>query len=127
MAEVDPRARVLTGQHTVRTVSGAVLRFFLADALSLDPAAARWKPVTDVEFQLAYEASLFAKDPDGSAALRPNTRRVQLTLDALAGPGGFFWSDGGAEAGVMTTNGKTPDACGLAPATVPAHASGGAS
>ncbi|MFD4994822.1 hypothetical protein [Streptomyces buecherae] len=127
MGEVDPRARVLTGQHTVRTVSGAVLRFFLADAVPLDPAAARWKPVADVEFQLAYEASLFAKESNGSAALRPNTQRVQLTLDALAGPGSFFWSDGDAEAGVMTTNGKTPDACGLAPAAVPAHASGGAS
>ncbi|GAA4685698.1 hypothetical protein [Streptomyces youssoufiensis] len=127
MGEVDPRARVLTGQHTVRTVSGAVLRFFLADALPLDPAAARWKPVADVEFQLAYEASLFTRDPNGTAALRPNTQRVQLALDALAGPGSFFWSDGGAEAGVMTTNGKTPDACGLVPAAVSARALGGAS
>ncbi|MFI2029902.1 hypothetical protein [Streptomyces buecherae] len=127
MGEVDPRARVLTGQHTVRTVSGAVLRFFLADASRPESGAARWKPVADIEFQLAYEASLFAREPNGTAALRPNTQRVQLALDALAGPGSFFWSDGGAEAGVMTTNGKTPDACGLVPAALPAHASGGAS
>ncbi|MFE6775473.1 hypothetical protein [Streptomyces sp. NPDC057702] len=121
----DARARVLTGEHTVRMACGAVLRFFLADAFLDDPACG-WVAVADVEFQLAYEMSLFERHGAGPVDLRPNARRCQVGLDALAGPGSFFWSDGDAEAGVMTTNGLTPDACGLTPASVPARASGGA-
>ncbi|MFF5716721.1 hypothetical protein [Streptomyces buecherae] len=102
---------MLTGQHTVRTALGCVLRFFLADA-GCD-AGPRWRPVSDCAFQHAYELSLF--DPAGLAAgdLRPNAHRVQLALDALTGPGSFLWSDGADAAGVMTTNGKAPEDCGL--------------
>ncbi|MBB5940140.1 hypothetical protein [Streptomyces zagrosensis] len=109
---VGKRSLVLTGQHTVRTVQGTVLRFFLADAAPSDLAIG-WKPVADIEFQHAYENALF--DPRGleSGELRANTHRIQLALDAIAGPGGFFWSDGARTAGVMTTNGMTPEECGL--------------
>ncbi|WP_217189001.1 hypothetical protein [Streptomyces buecherae] len=108
------RARVLTGQHTVRTVAGVVLRFFLDDARLSDPACG-WEAVTDAEFQYAYEASLFdRKSPDqGRPGPHPNPDRVQVTLDGIAGPGSFCWVDGLADAGIMTTNGKAPVDCGL--------------
>ncbi|MFT2017418.1 hypothetical protein ACMA1D_16500 [Streptomyces sp. 796.1] len=113
------RPHVLTGQHAVQLAEGTVLRFFLAQG---DEAggAGEWGAVSDAEFQYAYEMALF--DPAGIAVgeLRPNARRVQVPLDAVVGVGGFFWSDGGAgdggaggSAGVMTTNGKTPQDCGL--------------
>ncbi|QKW50234.1 hypothetical protein [Streptomyces buecherae] len=102
---------MLTGQHTVRTALGCVLRFFLADTGR--DAGGGWRPVSDCAFQHAYELSLF--DPAGLAAgdLRPNAHRVQLALDAPTGPGSFLWSDGADAAGVMTTNGKAPEDCGL--------------
>ncbi|MFD4998890.1 hypothetical protein [Streptomyces buecherae] len=69
--------------------------------------------MSDCAFQHAYEVSLF--DPIGldSGELRPNARSVRLALDALTGPGSFLWSDGADAAGVMTTNGKAPEDCGL--------------
>ncbi len=109
------RARVLTGQHTVRTVAGVVLRFFLADARLSDPACG-WEAVTDAEFQYAYEAVLFDREPPDRGEPgphHPNPERVQVTLDALAGPGSFCWVDGCVDAGIMTTNGKAPADCGL--------------
>ncbi|WEV26968.1 hypothetical protein OYE22_18490 [Streptomyces sp. 71268] len=106
------RARVLTGQHTVRTVAGVVLRFFLADARLSDPACG-WEAVTDAEFQYAYEASLFDREPPDQGRPVPNPERVQVTLDALVGPGSFCWVDGCVDAGIMTTNGKAPVDCGL--------------
>lgn len=119
------RARVLTGQHTVRTVAGVVLRFFLADARLSDPTCG-WEAVTDAEFQYAYEASLFDREsPDqGRPGSNPraNPDRVQVTLDALAGPGSFCWLDGCVDAGIMTTNGKAPVDCGLGPTDVRALA-----
>ncbi|MFE6777137.1 hypothetical protein [Streptomyces sp. NPDC057702] len=103
---------VLTGHHEVRTASGAVLRFFLADVDLSDPACV-WRPALDWDFQHAYENSLFDREAMERGDLRANSRHVQVALDALAGPGGYFWSDGEAHSGVMTTNGQTPDACGL--------------
>ncbi|MFE6778597.1 hypothetical protein [Streptomyces sp. NPDC057702] len=117
MGEAGARARVLTGEHTVRTVSGGVLRFFLADAWWDDPGC-EWTPATDVEFQLAYEMSLFDQALVGRGRLGPNAGRVQVGLDALAGAGSFFWSDGDGDAGIMTTNGKAPEDCGLGLADV---------
>ncbi|MBB5937334.1 hypothetical protein [Streptomyces zagrosensis] len=104
--------RILTGQHTVRLGDGTALRFFLAGAAPLAPACG-WQPVTDVDFQLAYEAALFEAKGLADGVLRSNANRVQLTLDTLAGPGGFYWSDGADAAGIMTTNGHTPEACGF--------------
>ncbi|MBB5935233.1 hypothetical protein [Streptomyces zagrosensis] len=110
------RSLVLTGQHTVRTVQGTVLRFFLANANAntdrSDPVNG-WEPATDVEFQQAYEGALFDPKALAEGELRTNPHRIQLPLDALAGAGGFFWSDGADAAGIMTTNGKTPSDCGL--------------
>ncbi|MBB5936287.1 hypothetical protein [Streptomyces zagrosensis] len=106
------RSSVLTGQHTVRTVQGAVLRFFLANAGRAETADA-WEPVSDIDFQHAYENALFDPKALASDELRTNPHRIQLPLDALAGTGGFFWADGADAAGVMTTNGKTPSDCGL--------------
>ncbi|MFE6778536.1 hypothetical protein [Streptomyces sp. NPDC057702] len=103
---------VLTGEHEIHTVAGVVLRFFLADPVRV-AADGGWRPVSDREFQLAYENSLFDMDAARRNEIRPNARHVQLTLDAVAGPGGYFWSDGQAEAGVMTANGKTPAECGF--------------
>ncbi|MBB5938146.1 hypothetical protein [Streptomyces zagrosensis] len=49
------RSSVLTGQHTVRTVQGnTVLRFFLANTGQAETTDA-WEPVTDIDFQHAYE------------------------------------------------------------------------
>ncbi|MBB5937915.1 hypothetical protein [Streptomyces zagrosensis] len=126
------RSLVLTGQHTVRTVQGTVLRFFLADTGSASNAstdastdtatdadtsrsepACRWKPATDIDFQHAYENALFDPKALADGELRSNTHRIQLPLDALAGAGGFFWSDGADGAGIMTTNGASPSECGL--------------
>ncbi|MFF5719793.1 hypothetical protein [Streptomyces buecherae] len=114
----DERVRlVLTGEHEVRTSEGAVLRFFLARG-SLADAGLVWEHATDVEFQHAYELALF--DPHGLDAqlLLPNPHRMQLALDALMGPGSFFWSDGADVSGVLTTNGKAPEECGFGLATV---------
>ncbi|MFE6778343.1 hypothetical protein [Streptomyces sp. NPDC057702] len=109
---LGPREAVLTGEHAVRTVRGCVLRFFLAGPGAAGPDAG-WVPVTDRDFQYAYELSLF--DPGGldRGDLRPNARRARLALDALAGAGAFFWSDGADTAGVMTTDGRAPEECGL--------------
>ncbi|MBB5936726.1 hypothetical protein [Streptomyces zagrosensis] len=114
----DRRSIVLTWQHTVRVADGTVLRFFLTDADPCEPAMG-WKPATDIEFQHAYENALF--DPKALAAgeLCANTHRIQIPLDALAGTGGFFWSDGAHTAGIMTTNGKAPEDCELHLAHVP--------
>ncbi|MBB5933639.1 hypothetical protein [Streptomyces zagrosensis] len=118
MTSIGNRALVLTGHHTVRTADGTVLRFFLGRAraqahANLSHPTCGWEPVADFEFQHAYENALF--DPQGlkSGELRANAHRIQLPLDALAGAGGFFWSDGADEAGIMTTNGNTPGECGL--------------
>ncbi|MER0241951.1 hypothetical protein AAHZ94_07920 [Streptomyces sp. HSW2009] len=117
---------MLTGEHAVRAVCGVVLRFFLTRAWRDEPTC-EWADATDIEFQLAYEEALFDRDARGATVLRPNPRRVQLALDAFAGPGSFFWCDGGDGAGVMTTNGKAPDDCGLTPAAVRTSLAGGAS
>ncbi|MBB5939888.1 hypothetical protein [Streptomyces zagrosensis] len=130
----DRRALVLTGQHTVRTTDGTVLRFFLAsaaaraeaDAGPSDPACG-WEHATDFEFQRAYEDAQFDPQALASGELRPNVHRRQLPLDALAGPGGFFWSDGADEAGIMTTNGLAPGECGLSHLTDLPRSIGGAS
>ncbi|MBB5938212.1 hypothetical protein [Streptomyces zagrosensis] len=111
-----PLRRVLTGRHEVITVSGIVLRFFLADAELSDPDCG-WEPACDWDFQRAYENALFDPEAMERGDLRTNTSRIQFALDALAGPGSYFWSDGGAKAGIMTTNGKTPEDCGLGLAT----------
>lgn len=115
--KASARDPILTGQHTVRPVEGGVLRFFLADG-PLSDTRTQWAPVTDVEFQHAYELAQF--DPAGLKAgtLRANPHRMQLALDALIGTGGFFWSDGFQMAGVMTANGKAPQDCGLELATL---------
>ncbi|MBB5936195.1 hypothetical protein [Streptomyces zagrosensis] len=127
---ISARHLTLTGQHAVRLSNGATLRFFLADASThaevgtgtgtstststnaSDPVCG-WEQVTDIEFQLAYETALFDPDELEHGNLRPNPHRVQLTLDALAGPGAFCWLDGADKAGLMTNNGKTPEECGL--------------
>ncbi|MBB5934318.1 hypothetical protein [Streptomyces zagrosensis] len=114
-AEAERRALVLTGHHTVHTANGPVLRFFLAGA-DLSGTAWGWVPVTDAVFQHAYEEALFDPRASEPGEVRSNVYRVQLPLDALAGHGGFFWSDGAQVAGVMTTNGKAPEQCGLGPA-----------
>ncbi len=113
----NPLHRVLTGRHEVTTVSGAVLRFFLAEA-RLSDATCVSEPVCDWDFQHAYEESLFDREAMERGDLRANSDHIQVALDALAGPGSYFWSDGGAKAGVMTTNGKTPEDCGLGLAEV---------
>ncbi|MEU3958285.1 hypothetical protein AB0F42_00325 [Streptomyces buecherae] len=112
---------VLTGEHEVRTSEGVVLRFFLARGPLAGPDTA-WEQVTEAEFQHAYELALF--DPQGLDAqlLLPNPHRMQLALDALMGPGSFFWSDGAAVSGVLTTNGKAPEECGLGLAALQANA-----
>ncbi|MER0243318.1 hypothetical protein AAHZ94_15075 [Streptomyces sp. HSW2009] len=113
------RSHVLTGQHAVQLAEGTVLRFFLARGDEVG-GPGEWGAVTDAEFQYAYEIALF--DPAGIAVgeLRPNARRVHVPLDSVVGVGGFLWADGAADAGgsggsagVMTTNGKTPQDCGL--------------
>ncbi|WEV25815.1 hypothetical protein OYE22_11865 [Streptomyces sp. 71268] len=103
---------VLTGEHEIHTVAGVVLRFFLADG-GRNGLEDGWRAVTDREFQFAYENSLFDMEAAKRKEIRPNTRYVQLTLDALAGAGAYFWSDGYGAAGVMTANGKTPEECGF--------------
>ncbi|MER0245711.1 hypothetical protein AAHZ94_27795 [Streptomyces sp. HSW2009] len=103
---------VLTGEHEIHTVAGVVLRFFLAEEVRPGETAA-WRPVSDREFQLAYENSLFDMDAALRNEIRPNARHVQRAVDDLAGTGGYLWSDGGAEVGVMTANGKSPEECGL--------------
>ncbi|MBC3984267.1 hypothetical protein H8N01_17260 [Streptomyces sp. AC536] len=112
---------VLTGEHEVRTSEGAVLRFFLARGPLANPDTV-WERATDAEFQHAYELALF--DPQGLDAqlLLPNPHRMQLALDALMGPGSFFWSDGADVSGVLTTNGKAPEECGFGLATAQASA-----
>ncbi|GAA4662343.1 hypothetical protein [Streptomyces youssoufiensis] len=125
MNTVERVHTVLTGEHEVRTSEGAVLRFFLARGPLADPGTA-WERATDAEFQHAYELALF--DPRGLDAqlLLPNPRRVQLALDALAGTGSFFWSDGADVSGVLTTNGKAPEECGLDLAALQAGTTGDA-
>ncbi|WEV26392.1 hypothetical protein OYE22_15190 [Streptomyces sp. 71268] len=125
MNTVERVHAVLTGDHEVRTSEGAVLRFFLARGPPAEPDTA-WERATDAEFQHAYELSLC--DPRGldTQFLLPNPRRVQVTLDALAGTGSFFWSDGADVAGVLTTNGKAPEECGLDLAALQAGTTGDA-
>ncbi|MFT2018734.1 hypothetical protein ACMA1D_23250 [Streptomyces sp. 796.1] len=104
---------MLTGEHEIHTAAGIVLRFFIADRVRPGAGGGAWRPVSDREFQLAYENSLFDMEAARRNEIRPNARHVQLALDTLVGTGGYFWSDGRAEAGVMTVNGKTPDECGF--------------
>ncbi|MFE6776413.1 hypothetical protein [Streptomyces sp. NPDC057702] len=103
---------VLTGEHEVRTAQGVVLRFFLADGPLAAPGA-RWMRASDVEFQYAYELAQFDEGERAGDGVRPNPDWFQVALDALVGAGGFFWSDGAAASGVLTTNGKAPEECGL--------------
>lgn len=108
----DSRRHTLTGRHAVLLRSGTVLRFFLAGSKASDSVGG-WTAATHTEFQHAYEISLFDSDELKRGRLRPNPRRVCLALDAQAGTGSFYWSDGSGAAGIMTANGRTPKECGL--------------
>ncbi|WEV25714.1 hypothetical protein OYE22_11260 [Streptomyces sp. 71268] len=89
----NPLHRVLTGRHEVTTVSGAVLRFFIAEA-KLSDATCVWEAVCDWDFQHAYEESLFDREAMERGDLRANSDHIQVALDALAGPGSYFWRTG---------------------------------
>lgn len=92
------RNLTLTGAHRV-IVKGLALRFFLL----IDDV---WEPTTDLEFQHAYELSLFDPDALGKDVLCPNARRSEHTTDE-----GWFWSDGCRTAGLCTFEDREPTEC----------------
>ncbi|MBC3984115.1 hypothetical protein [Streptomyces buecherae] len=92
------RHLALVGAHRV-IVKGLALRFFLRDGDA-------WEPTTDVDFQHAYELSLFDPDALGKDVLCPNARRVEYTTDEA-----WFWSDGASAAGMCTFDDREPTEC----------------
>ncbi|MFE6778246.1 hypothetical protein [Streptomyces sp. NPDC057702] len=105
---------VFEGAHRV-VVRGVALRFFLRT----DDV---WAPVTDLDFQHAYELALFDPDALRQDVLCPNARRFECNTVV-----GWYWSDGCGSSGLCTFDDRTPDECaGMAqfgngqPAPVPA-------
>ncbi|MBB5934665.1 hypothetical protein [Streptomyces zagrosensis] len=89
---------IFEGTHRV-VVRGVALRFFRWT----DDA---WAPVTDTEFQQAYEIALFDPQALAKDVLRPNARRVERATTE-----GWFWWDGGHSAGLCTFDDRSPAEC----------------
>ncbi|MFI2030798.1 hypothetical protein [Streptomyces buecherae] len=104
---------VFEGAHRV-IVRGVALRFFLRTDRSSDTHNANdtskpdsaWAPVTDVDFQHAYELALFDPDALRVEVLCPNARRVEHTTAE-----GWLWSDGCGSMGLCTFDDRTPEEC----------------
>ncbi|MBC3990791.1 hypothetical protein H8N00_18300 [Streptomyces sp. AC563] len=116
---------VFEGAHRV-IVRGVALRFFLrtdrhsgtdnadgsgsgsgtnnADITNRPDSA--WAPVTDIDFQHAYELAFFDPDALREDVLCPNARRVEHTTAE-----GWLWSDGCGSVGLCTFDDRTPDEC----------------
>ncbi|MFE6775356.1 hypothetical protein [Streptomyces sp. NPDC057702] len=90
----------LVGAHRV-IVKGLAMRFFV----QVDGA---WSPTTDLDFQHAYELSLFDPDALAKDVLCPNARRVEYTTDEA-----WFWSDGCGASGMCTFDDKEPAECSV--------------
>ncbi|MER0241113.1 hypothetical protein AAHZ94_03560 [Streptomyces sp. HSW2009] len=90
--------RVFEGAHRVM-VRGVPLRFFLR-------ADDAWSPVTDTEFQQAYELALFDPYALRKNVLCPNRRRKELDTAE-----GWFFSDGYASCGLITFDDRNPVEC----------------
>ncbi|MFF5720535.1 hypothetical protein [Streptomyces buecherae] len=92
------KQHIFADTHRV-IVEGVALRFFLRthDA---------WVPVTDTDFQRAYELALFDPDALRKDVLCPNARRVECDTYE-----GWYWSDGCRSAGLCTFDDRSPGEC----------------
>ncbi|QKW50449.1 hypothetical protein [Streptomyces buecherae] len=90
--------RVFEGTHRV-VVRGVALRFFLRTDDT-------WSPVTDTDFQHAYELALFDPDALRKDVLCPNARRVEHSTVE-----GWFWSNGRDTCGLCTFDDRSPEEC----------------